>query len=213
MQAGPAMSAPCAMTPRYSFWRCVSELRLFRLAGLAAVVSWALLASPSLRAQQARPSEYQVKAAYIYNFGRFVTWPATATAEPNSSFAICVLGKDPFGAILDSTLGGESLEGKPVAIRRIQKPQDASGCRILFIDSAEESHLRDILMALDDESILTVSDMPDFSRRGGMIQFVLDGERVRFEVNLTSTENAKLTLSSELLKVAATVRKSTRSGY
>ena len=213
MLTGPATSARCLQSPRYLLGRRVFRRRVFSIAVLAAIVSWALIASPSLPAQQARPSEYQVKAAYIYNFGRFVTWPATAAAEPHSSFAICVLGKDPFGPILDSTLGGESLEGKPVAIRRIQKPQDAAGCRILFIDSAEESHLREILITLDDESILTVSDMPDFSRRGGMIQFVLDGERVRFEVNLTSTENAKLTLSSELLKVAATVRKSTRSGY
>ncbi|MBZ5695847.1 MAG: YfiR family protein [Acidobacteriia bacterium] len=183
------------------------------MAGLAAIVSWVFFAGPSLHAQQPKPSEYQVKAAYIYNFGRFVTWPANATAEQDGSFAICVLGKDPFGPVLDSTLAGESLDGKPVAIRRLQKPQDAPGCRILFINSTEENHLHEILTALDDEAILTVSDMPDFSRRGGMIQFVLDGERVRFEVNLARAENAKLTLSSELLKVAASVRKSARSGY
>ena len=97
-------------------------------------------------------------------------------------------------------------------IKRISKPQDAVACRILFINSTEETHLREILAAVDQVGVLTVSDMPDFSRRGGMIQFVLDGEKVRFEVNLTSAESSGLTLSSELLKVAATVRRDSRSG-
>ena len=117
-----------------------------------------------------------------------------------------MFGQDPFGAILDSTLAGETLDGKPVVLRRISKPQDAMECRILFISSTEEKHLKEILAALDRDGVLTVSDMPGFTRRGGMIQFVLDGDKVRFEVNLASAENSKLVLSSELLKVAASVR-------
>jgi hypothetical protein len=167
---------------------------------------------PYLWSQQPKPNEYQVKAAYLYNFGRFVQWPAEVAANNDSGFTICVLGQDPFGPVLDSTLAGESINGKPVVTRRLSKPQEAADCRILFINSTEQKHLREIFVALDKEAILTVSDMRDFSRRGGMIQFVLDGERVRFEVNLANAENARLTLSSELLKVATVVRKNDRPG-
>ena len=97
-------------------------------------------------------------------------------------------------------------------MKRISTPRDAGECRILFISSTEENHLKEILVALDESSILTVSDMPSFSRRGGMIQFVLEGDKVRFEINLTRAETAKLTLSSELLKVATTVRRNARQG-
>jgi hypothetical protein len=156
-------------------------------------------------AQQSDPDEYQIKATYLYNFGKYVKWPASFLAG-KADFQVCVFGQDPFGAILDSTLAGEILDGKRVVLRRISKPQDATECRILFISSTEEKHLKEILFALGGNGVLTVSDMPDFTRRGGMIQFLLEGDKVRFEVNLASTENSKLVLSSELLKVAASVR-------
>jgi hypothetical protein len=181
-----------------------------QLAG--AVVLLALFVTPGLLAQQPKPNEYQVKATYLYNFGRFIKWPETLSAARGDSFSVCVLGQDPFGSILDSTLAGEVLDGKPVVLRRISKTQDAGECRILFISSREEKHLNDILTALDASGVLTVSDMPGFTRRGGMIQFVLEGGKVRFEINLASAESAKLVLSSELLKVAASVRQNGRSG-
>jgi hypothetical protein len=179
---------------------------------LAMVTGWAFFAATGLLAQQTKPSEYQVKAAYLYNFGRFVKWPAGVAASKGDSFPVCVLGRDPFGPVLDSTLAGEALEGKPVAIRRIAREQDAADCRILFVSSTEEHHLKEILAAIDQAGVLTVSDIPGFSRRGGMIQFVMEGDRVRFEINLATAESARLVLSSELLKVAATVRRNARSG-
>ncbi len=180
------------------------------LAGLLAAVT--LFAPTGLLAQQPKPSEYQVKATYLYNFGRFVRWPDAVGPGKGESFPVCVIGQDPFGAILDSTLGGEALDGKPVVLRRISKPHEAGECRILFISSTEEKRLKEILTALDESGVLTVSDMPGFTRRGGMIQFLLEGDRVRFEINLASAESAKLVLSSELLKVAASVKRSGRSG-
>jgi len=176
------------------------------------VIAWVFLAAGGLPAQQPKPSEYQVKAAYLYNFGRFVKWPAGIAAGKGDSFAVCVLGQDPFGATLDAILAGEALDGKPVVIRRIAKPQEAVDCRILFVSSTEEHHLKEILAAIDQAGVLTVSDIPGFSRRGGIIQFVAEGDRVRFEINLASAESARLVLSSELLKVAAAVRRSPRSG-
>jgi hypothetical protein len=165
-----------------------------------------LLGTPILHAQSS-PTEYQVKAAYLYNFGKFVEWPARVTAS-DSSFNICVLGQSPFDSTFGTTIAGESIKGKNVLLKRIPRAQDAIGCHILFISSSEETRLKEILVALDKASVLTVSDMPQFTRRGGMIQFVMEANRVRFEVNLTSAERTGLTLSSQLLKVAISVRRS-----
>jgi hypothetical protein len=185
----------------------------FRVPGAALVaILWVMPAPAPLRAQQLRASADQVKAAYIYNFGRFVTWPNAQAAGQAHSFTICVFTHDPFGATLDSTLAGESLNGNPVVIRRIQQTRQAAQCRVLFIGAAQSSHLEEILTALDEIPVLTVSDMDDFSRRGGMIQFVLDEGRVRFGVNLKNAQNARLALNSELLRVAVSVAGSTGPG-
>jgi hypothetical protein len=159
------------------------------------------------QAQQPKANEFQVKAAYLYNFGRFVEWPDENAPDKNEVFEICVLGADPFGPTLDATVARETIDGKSVAAKRISKPQDVDSCRVVFISSSEEGHLKEVLAALDKASVLTVSDIPRFSERGGMIGFVLDGDRVRFDVNLASVQDARLTLSSELLKVATNVRK------
>lgn len=171
-----------------------------------------LLSGAVLFAQQSKPSEYQVKATYLYNFGKFVKWPARTGDSKDAPFTICVLGQNPFGSTLDAILAGETIEGKSVVARRISKPQDAVNCHILFISASESDHLEAIFAALDKANVLTVSDIPHFSSRSGMIQFVLDGDKVRFEVNLASAENAGLILSSELLKVATSVTKNTQPG-
>jgi len=185
-----------------SLWYCVSV-----------VLVMLFFVSPSnLPAQQSKASEFEVKAAYLYNFGRFVQWsPATAASKGNS-FPICVFGQDPFGAVLDTTLSGESIDGKAVVAKRVSKAQDALDCRVLYISSSEDSRLKEILVGLDKAGVLTVSDIPQFSQRGGMIQFVVVANKIRFEVNLTSAQEAGLTLSSDLLKVAVAVRKSPQPG-
>ena len=123
------------------------------------------------------------------------------------SFNICVLGHDPFDSAFNNTFAGENIKGKNVVVKRISRAEDGIGCQILFISSSEETRLKEILQVLDKGSVLTVSDMPQFTRRGGMIQFVMDANRVRFEVNLTSAERTGLILSSQLLKVAIGVRR------
>ncbi len=166
-----------------------------------------MFACMTLQAQQPRPTDYQVKAAYLYNFGKFIQWPGIAGTDAEKPFDLCVLGQDPFGNTLDSTVSGETINGKNIGVRRISKPEEASSCRIVFISSSEDSRLRIILAALDKTPVLTVSDLPDFSRRGGMIQFLLEQNKVRFEVNLPAAQRAGLMLSSQLLKVATVVRK------
>jgi hypothetical protein len=162
------------------------------------------LASLLSLAQQAHPTESQVKAAYLYNFGKFVRWQSDRTVSLGS-FDICVLGKDPFGAVLDSTVAGESIDRKQITARRIAKVQDAGSCSILFVSSSEEGRLSSILTSVQSLSVLTVSDVPHFAERGGMIGFVQQEDRVRFEVNRSAAEQGHLVLSSELLKVAVKV--------
>jgi hypothetical protein len=176
----------------------------------ALTVACAFLGAPNARAQASAHSEYEVKAAYLYNFGRFVQWSARATAALSEPFTICVLGEDPFGPILDATIAGESIDGRKVVAKRISGPQEALNCQILFIGSSEGDKLKEILTALDDASVLTVSDIPKFVSRGGMIQFILEDNKIRFEVNLTAAQRAGLTLSSQLLKLAVSVKRDPR---
>jgi hypothetical protein len=177
----------------YSVVVCAAILAAF--AGLGSVAS----------AQQSKPEEYQVKAVYLYNFGRFITWPSTAAQD--ESFEICIIGHDPFGAVLDATLAGESIENRKLVARRISSPGNLGTCRILFVSSSEAPRVKDVLNLADKSSVLTVSDMPGFTSHGGMIQFVLKDNKVRFEVNLSTAEKGGLTLSSQLLKVATDIRK------
>lgn len=178
---------------------------------IMAAVVWLLFAGSSAFGQT-KPSEYQVEAAYLYNFGHFVEWSAKGTNGQTSAFTICVLGEDPFGQALDATLAGETIGNQRLAARRISSPQMSGDCQILFISSSEGDRLNRIIEALDKSAVLTVSDIPEFSQRGGMIQFVLVEKKIRFEVNLSATQRAGLTLSSELLKVATVVRENRHPG-
>ena len=187
---------------RYGCWRNL-------LAPIAALgLTFLLFASPEASAQEDKPTEYRVKGVYIYNFGKFVQWPAgTAPGGAENGFPICVLGPDPFGATLDEIVKGESIEGQPLVTRRIDRVESTDGCRILFISAMSKERLIMTLQTLQSKPVLTVSDMPDFCNHGGMIQFVMQADKVRFEVNLPPAEKAGLTLSSQLLKVATSVLK------
>jgi hypothetical protein len=180
---------------------------LGRWRWLVVAIASGLLAIPGLHAQHSKPTDFQVKAAYLYNFGRFIEWPANVTPAKAGSFNICVLGEDPFGPALDVTLDAETIGNQRVVARRISSPHESGDCRILFISSTEANRLNKIIESVDKTGVLTVSDAPQFSQHGGMIQFVQEGNRIRFEVNLSATQRAGLTLSSELLKVATAIRR------
>ncbi|HEY7353581.1 MAG TPA: YfiR family protein [Terriglobales bacterium] len=182
---------------------CPSRFHLARLCWTVAAIILVLAASYS-SAQERRPTENQVEAAYLYNFGKFVTWPAER-AMPTSQFEICVLGKDPFGEVLDATVTGENINGKKIAVRRLSSMQQVESCRILFVSSSEEERLSTILEAAQRLSLLTVSTMKHFARRGGDIGLVSQNDRIRFEVNRAAVAKSHLLLSSELLKVAVKV--------
>ncbi len=177
-----------------------------RRRGLCALLLAAVACVSFAYGEQTAASSYQIEAVYLYDFSKFVQWPAHGVHGSNDPFTICVLGEDPFGPVLDTTLSGERIRGASVVAKRISKPQEAAGCKIVFVSSSEERHLTETLAAMAGANILTVSDIRDFSKRGGMIQFVQTKGKVRFEVNVKNAENAGLVLSSDLLEVAVAVR-------
>lgn len=167
-----------------------------------------LLFVPLLPAQPL--SEYDVEAAYLYDFGKFVRWPADAPKPP--TFDICILGRGPFDGTLDRIIANNRIGGRPIQKRILSSPAQADGCAILYIADSEANNLRGILDALGDRQSLLVSGMPHFAQSGGTIQFVVEGDRVRFMVNLDAAAKCHLTLSSELLKVALSVTGRLRNG-
>jgi hypothetical protein len=150
------------------------------------------------------PLEYQVKAAFLLNFTKFTQWPATAFADADSPITICILGDDPFGNTLNQIVEGEVVSGRKVAVQRMKRPPQSKSCQVLFARKSENG--LKVLPAVG-HGVLTVGESAGFIRDGGMIAFVLENRRVRFEVNQTAAENAGLTLSSKLLNVAKTVER------
>jgi hypothetical protein len=170
---------------------------------LALVAGWTICALASMPAQD-NSSENAVKAAYLFNFARFLRFaPGT---EPRKTFDVCILGRDSFGRTLDQITSHESINRHPVRVLHVPDPTDGRHCTVLFISMSEDEGIREDMAILAGADVLTVSDAPDFIERGGMIQFVMDSDHVRFVVNLDAVNHTHLSLSSELLRVAASVK-------
>jgi hypothetical protein len=150
--------------------------------------------------------EYQVKAAFLYNFAKFVEWPADSFKTAKAPILVCVLGHNPFGSGLEDLIRGKSIEGRAFAFRQVSDAPEASGCQILFVSSSDGKRFRSLLGRLKPAGILTVGETQGFASGGGVINFKLDGERVRFEINVEAAEHAQLRISSKLLGLAEIVR-------
>jgi hypothetical protein len=146
-----------------------------------------------------------IEAAYLYNFGKFIDWPTPDPDTTPAQFSICIVGKDEFGSTLDSLVQNDTVKGHAIITKRLPSVADVDACQILFLATSEKIRLARDLDALREKPILTVSAIPGFLNRGGMIQFIVQDNRVRFAVNLASTTHVHLALSSELLKVAVFV--------
>jgi hypothetical protein len=148
--------------------------------------------------------EYKVKAAFLYNFSKFIEWPAGAFKDHLTPIGLYVLGSDPFGEALDS-LKEKTVNGRKFVIRRIKRVEEAEGGHILFISTSEKGRNKEILQSLGNTSILTVSEVERFCQIGGMINFVVMGDRVQFEINPESAQKRSLKISSQLLRLAKIV--------
>jgi hypothetical protein len=150
-------------------------------------------------------TEYQVKAAFLLNFARFVEWPASVLPA-GTPIVFAVLGEDPFGAELEQTLSGQSVAGRPLSIKRSRRLEELPRAHVLFVSASEDEKLARILDQLAETPVLVVGETPDFALRGGIIGLRLEGGRVRFDVNIEAADRSGLRLSSQLLHLARIVR-------
>lgn len=203
--------------------KTVARLRLFRVS-IRLICEWAgltllaILLSPvnfvfGVQAQTQTANEYEVKAAFLYNFAKFVEWPPEAFGTgAGAALIVGIIGDDPFGSAIDRTISGKTVNGRQLTIRRLKWGQNLKDCHVLFVSSSEQKRLPQILENLKGASVLTVSEMDQFSQQGGVIGFVMEDSKVRFEINTSASEQARLKISSKLLALAKTVRSGKTGG-
>lgn len=181
-----------------------SCLRLLFIVLLAMLGGLAVMASQNNAVRSPAVSEYNVKAAFLYHFAKYITWSLeTKTQE----LVVCVVGIDPFGTALDA-LSGKRVGTAPVVIQRLQQPDNMLDCHIAFISASEQPRLNSILTIVQNTQVLTISDIPSFIEKGGMIMFHMERSKVRFSINLTAMHSAQLEISGHLLRLARQVYKS-----
>lgn len=149
-------------------------------------------------------NEYQVKAAFIFNFASFIEWPRSAFRSPDDPFTICVLGRNPFGHALETLVEGRVVDGRSFVVRQAADVSDVNGCHILFIGSSERLRFRSILEGLKNNSVLPVGDTSDFIAAGGVVAFRLEDGKVRIEIDARAAKARNLRVSSRLLSLTQT---------
>ena len=183
------------MIPHFGLKRRKTICRLAFLS-LAAAIGYVHADGPAVA------DEYQVKAAFLFNFAKFVEWPASAFKGPTDPIAICVLGRDPFGTALDDVVRNKTVANRGFVVREVSDAQQASNCQIVFVAASERKRFRSLLEELRGHSILTVGEADDFTASGGVINFKLKDARVRIEIDAGAAERARLRISSKLLSLA-----------
>jgi hypothetical protein len=164
-----------------------------------------LAGSPTLATPIVPAPEYQIKAIFLLNFAQFVEWPPSAFPDTQTPFVIGILGVSPFDAYLDEAVRDETRQNHPVVIQRYRHVEEIERCHILFISQTEIERLEQIFASLQGRSILTVSDAIGFARRGGMIRFVTEKNKIRLRINMEAAKAANLTITSKLLRLAQIV--------
>lgn len=156
---------------------------------------------------QSPPTEYQLKAAVLGHLGKFVEWPTNAFKDADSPVLLGIVGTDPFGRDLEKILGASTVSGRKWTVIRSTDPRELLNCRMLFFSGDSQERLRQLLPALSGQPILTVGESADFLEAGGMVNFVMEERKVRFEVNLTPANQAGVTFQAQLLRMARAVRR------
>jgi hypothetical protein len=155
--------------------------------------------------QEESVDEYKLKSAMLYNLTNFVEWPDSAYSDRKAPIVLCILGQDPLAISLASTIPKETDDGRPMLMRHIQSDKETRGCHILYISSSERKTAAHIFSTLNGSSTLTVGEMTQFAARGGIIQFSMEDQHVRFDINLEAASRAGLRISSKLLALAQIV--------
>lgn len=177
----------------------IGALRRISLSALI-MCCGALMFPQKVPALEVKAGEYQVKAAFIYNFAKFIDWPSGS-----DGMTLCLLGEDPFDRDID-IIRGKPVKGRALAVKRIKAVQEAAGCKILFISPAMKAGVTQIVAELKGSHVLTIGDTEGFAQQGVIINFYLEGENVRFEINIEAAKHAGIQISSNLLKLARIVK-------
>jgi hypothetical protein len=156
-------------------------------------------------AEERSAREYQLKAAFLLNFVRFVEWPASAFPTPEAALHIGVLGDDPFGSALDDTVRGEVVRNRPLVVQRGHTLEELAGCHLIFVSRSEQAKVPEIIAYYNRQAVLTVSDIEGFANRGGTIDFFLEGKKLRFAINQAGAQQQSLKPSAQLLSLAKIV--------
>jgi hypothetical protein len=149
--------------------------------------------------------EYQVKAAFLYNFAKFVQWPAGAFRDSSDPIVICILGEDPFGRSLEDTVAGRKVDGRTLTVRHISSIRQSPHCHVLFVSSAEQRKSAPDLDQIRSPGILTIGESGTSAPYGSVITFKLESGKVRFDINVEAAEREKLKISSRLLSLGHVV--------
>jgi hypothetical protein len=204
------MSMSSDVNQRRNHSRCRSRKDLLREKLLLLLLSLILpltltsnLLSTAVLAQAS--DEYQVKAAFLYNFVRFVEWPADAFSDSSAPVVIGVVGDDPFGSKIDQMINGKTANGRPLVLKRFTNIKALTFCHILFICSSEKNNLRQALAAAG-AGVLTVGETERFTQMGGIINFTIVDSKVRFAINQVAAERAGLKISAKLLNLSRPAR-------
>jgi hypothetical protein len=177
--------------------------RVSRAAALGALVL--VLGGDWAGGQATATSEYQVKAAFLFHFAQFVDWPPETYKDAASPLTYCTAGGDPFQGGLDASMNGKTIGGRPIRVLHLKEAGESQGCQILFLGIADKKLVSATLAKLSGSPVLTVGESINFAQGGGMIGFLLEDNKVRFEINLEAAERAKLKISARLLALAKTV--------
>jgi hypothetical protein len=174
-------------------------------------LSLALACSAALIAQSKVATEYEIKAAFLYNFAKFVEWPPSAFTDPKQPLSVCVFGRDPFGHSLEEAMDGKSVGNRPVILGRARQLAGLAGCHVVFVSAMESPRLVEILGGMRGHNILLVGESEGFASAGGIIQFVFEQNRVRFAINPDAANRSGLKISSRLLALATIVHDTGRN--
>lgn len=167
------------------------------------LAAWLTIAGIAVAFAAEESLEYSVKAAYLLKFGGFIEWPSRTFTAPDEPFVIGVLGDDPFGPTLDQIAATHTVQGRPITLKKLSRIEQVRNVHVLYISPSEKERMPLITASLEGKGILTVADA---DLPGAMVNFVVDNNRVRFDINLEQAERAGLKVSSKLLSVARAVR-------
>ena len=202
---GPSCQQASAAVPR------VPAMCMRLVLAFIILISHSIADSSALIAQTKTATEYQVKAAFLYNFAKFVDWPPSAFSDAKQTLNICVYGRDPFGTALEDALLGKTIGERRVSLGRAMQFQDLVGCHVVFVSASAHESAAELANRLKGRAVLLVGESEGFAASGGVIQFTIEDNRVHFVINPDAADRAGLRISSKLLALAKIVRDSNRS--